>query len=107
MQQAADLVVQALKSNPSNLAALRLRYDWLGPDAPTVDRVSAMLALLQANPAQPWAATAEPRELAAAGLVHRRWSVQRRCHAWAPSRFAVGVPVCRRLWLGADHRGST
>ncbi len=60
------LIEQALQLNPLNMDALRLRYDQA--DTPA-GRVTVLLAMLQSNPAQPWAAQTLAAQLADAGLT--------------------------------------
>jgi tetratricopeptide (TPR) repeat protein len=58
---------QALKLNPLNMDALRMRYDQSG-SATVAQRVATLLAMLKSNPAQPWTAEALAGQLADAGL---------------------------------------
>lgn len=69
-KNALDMYQQALGLNPLNLEALRGKYDLSSKDCTPAERVTQLLAMLRANPAQPVAMTRLALHLAAAGLVN-------------------------------------
>ncbi|HEX8522822.1 MAG TPA: hypothetical protein VF669_11235 [Tepidisphaeraceae bacterium] len=67
-EESLKMVDQALRLNPLNLRALRIRYQTLKNGTPT-ERLAAMLAMLKSNPAQPALLLAVAQDLADAGLL--------------------------------------
>jgi tetratricopeptide (TPR) repeat protein len=67
--EAGEMLDRALKLNPLDLDALRLRFERVEADAPPAERVGALLAMVRANPAQPDVVARVGRELADAGLA--------------------------------------
>jgi tetratricopeptide (TPR) repeat protein len=69
--QARSVLGQALRLNPSNIDALRLRYQFVLQNGTKYERVTALLALMRANPAQPEVAGQLAKEVAGVGLVQQ------------------------------------
>jgi tetratricopeptide (TPR) repeat protein len=67
--EAMKLLDTARQLNPLNLKALRIRYVMTQEKALPVDRVTQLLALLQANPADPVVCSRLAEQLAQLGLV--------------------------------------
>lgn len=67
--QAAESIDEALKLNPLNMDALRMRYDTFDASTPVSQRVGTLLAMLKSNPGELWAAQGLARQLADEGLV--------------------------------------
>ena len=67
-EQALQMVDQALRKNPKNLRALRIKYEIVKHGTPS-ERLAGMLKMLESNPAQPALALAVAQDLADAGLV--------------------------------------
>lgn len=68
-KEAEAFVEQALQLNPMNPTALRMKYDLVARDAAPPQRLAALLALLRASPAQPWAIQEAARMFADAGIA--------------------------------------
>ena len=51
--EAMSTLDEALRLNPVNPDAVRLRYDMMGPDATPAQRCAVLLSMLRSNPAQP------------------------------------------------------
>ncbi len=68
-EAALAMLNQSLQLNPISGEGLRLHYEWVARNASPAQRVSSLLAMMRANPAQPDIAASIGRELAAAGLV--------------------------------------
>src|SRR5437763_1306229 len=66
--QAMQWVDQAIRLNPLNLPALRVKFQALRATGTPAERFAGMLAMLRANPAQPALVLAVAEELADAGL---------------------------------------
>ena len=67
--EAMKLLDDARRLNPMNLKALRIRYVMTQDKALPVDRVTQLLGILQANPADPVVCSRLAEELAQLGLV--------------------------------------
>jgi tetratricopeptide (TPR) repeat protein len=70
-QEAAQAVMAALQLNFLNLDALRIRAQNAQQPGQPAERLAALLAMLQSNPAQPPVVVGVARELADVGLVQR------------------------------------
>lgn len=64
-----SLMGQALRLNPLNLDALRVRLDQQSVNGTALERVNTMLQMIRSNPVQPLVTYRLARELAEAGLV--------------------------------------
>jgi tetratricopeptide (TPR) repeat protein len=105
-EQSADALEQALKFNPLNLEAQRLRFAWMPPQAPA-DRCRAEMTMLLANPVQPQVIAGIARDLAGAGMVGRslEWftqvmELQNRLEYPPPSD--IGVDYAAELLISGD-----
>jgi tetratricopeptide (TPR) repeat protein len=67
--QALRMLEAARTLNPMNLRALRMRYVMTQADALPVDRVTQLLGIMQANPADPVVASRLAEQLAQLGMV--------------------------------------
>ncbi len=67
--EAIKMLDSARQNNPVNLDALRMRYVMTQADALPTDRVTQLLAIMQANPADPMVASRLAEQLAQMGLV--------------------------------------
>jgi tetratricopeptide (TPR) repeat protein len=65
-----QMLDEALKLDPINLKALRVKYAGLPPEASSADRVKLLLDMLRSNPAQPVLSSKVAQELATAGMVN-------------------------------------
>ena len=68
-EAAHNVLSEALRLNPYNAAALKMRYETLPPAATNFERCEALMEILRANPAQPEIAAALADRLASAGIV--------------------------------------
>lgn len=66
--QAAKTLAEALRLNPLNVDALRLRLQMVAATGTPLERTTAMLALLRANPVQPAVMAMLARQVADVGL---------------------------------------
>ena len=105
-EQAHQMIDQALKFNPLNLDALRIRFSTRPPQQPD-QRMSMLLLMLQSNPAQPQIGISIARELAQVGLARRSvdWFEQsldlHRRMGIAPPQ-DVGIDYAAELYLLGD-----
>lgn len=67
--QAAKTLAEALRLNPLNIDALRLRYQMIAVKGTPLERTAALLALLRANPAQPQVMASLAGQVADVGLA--------------------------------------
>lgn len=71
LPQAKNMLDEALKLNPLNLEALKVRFDQVSTDGTPYERVLTLLAILKSNPNQVQYAARLAQQLAAAGLAQQ------------------------------------
>jgi len=99
-KSALEMYQRALTFNPTNLEALRGKYDLSSKDCTPAERVAQLLAMLRANPSQPLVMTRLALHLGAAGLVNDsvNWfqfamGLYRSTHEAPSFEFGQGAPA--------------
>jgi tetratricopeptide (TPR) repeat protein len=109
-ERAVDALGTALKLNPLNVEALKVRYTHAPPANP-YERLQLLLTMLLANPAQPEVAGSVARELGNAGMVTRSidWfnqavDLHKRMGVQPTNEF--GVDFASELFISGDPAGA-
>ena len=110
-EAAAEAVNLALQLNFLNLDALRVRNAHAQQVGAAPDRLAALLAMLQSNPAQPQVGFGVARELADVGLVQRslEWfkqSLELQARMGMPPPPDVGVDFASELFISGEGRAA-
>src|SRR5262249_41438819 len=90
-EEADQMLEDALKLNPLNTTALRMKYQRVRDTGTDQQRMAALVSVIRANPAQPSALGALARELAQVGLVDQSIT-------W----FSTSFDVSQRTGVGLD-----